>query len=65
MSGTIIEDAWIYFNSRYPIEYISVVGTFLLHEIAYFGWALPFFIADFIPALQKYKLQPVRIIFHA
>ncbi|RIB08496.1 hypothetical protein C2G38_2110978 [Gigaspora rosea] len=29
---------------------------FLLHEIVYFGRCIPFWVADFIPFLQKYNL---------
>jgi len=37
---------------------VLTVVSFVVHEIAYFGRYLPFYIAEKIPALQKYKLQP-------
>lgn len=36
-----------------------LVVTFLLHEVGYFGMYIPYLIADHIPSLRKYKIQPV------
>jgi len=30
---------------------------FVMHEVVYFGRFVPFWICDFIPAMQKYKIQ--------
>lgn len=38
--------------------WFSAIGTFLIHETVYFGSHLVWLLADFVPALQKYKLQP-------
>jgi methylsterol monooxygenase len=40
--------------------FVTGMAAFIMHEVVYFGRYLPFFICDFIPAFQKYKLQPVR-----
>jgi len=45
------------FVGRDPTVVVAVVG-FIMHELVYFGRWIPFLIADHIPALQKYKLQP-------
>eukprot|EP01027_Heterolobosea_sp_BB2_P005124 GEZU01007873.1.p1 GENE.GEZU01007873.1~~GEZU01007873.1.p1 ORF type:complete len:350 (-),score=58.87 GEZU01007873.1:326-1324(-) len=37
---------------------VTTLVTFVLHELAYFGAYLPFFIADCFPSLRKYKIQP-------
>lgn len=29
----------------------------IVHEVVYFGSFIPFWIADYIPALHKYKIQ--------
>ena len=35
------------------------IMSFVMHEIVYFGRALPFMIMDKIPYFQKYKIQAV------
>ncbi|RIB08498.1 hypothetical protein C2G38_2110981 [Gigaspora rosea] len=53
------EKAWtVWFNSFENENIATVILCFLLHEIVYFGRCIPFWIADFIPFLQRYKLQP-------
>ncbi len=63
MSG--LEPYWAFLNSRFPNIVDGPIGILLVHEIAYFGSYLPFLIADYIPALQKYKIQRVRPCFQA
>ena len=59
---TLMEHWWVYLIEKVfgSNEYLfSVVATILIHEVAYFGFSIPYLIADFVPSLQKYKLQPV------
>lgn len=32
--------------------------TFIVHEVLYFGFALPWFVIDSVPFLRRYKIQP-------
>ncbi|KAI8320098.1 hypothetical protein GQ54DRAFT_298883 [Martensiomyces pterosporus] len=36
--------------------------AFIVHETVYYGRYIPYWICDYIPAMQKYKLQPDRHI---
>lgn len=54
------EAIWSYSLENYDLTYLVPAFTFVLHEITYFAAYLPYFIADFIPFLQKYKIQPNR-----
>lgn len=45
--------------------FVTGMVAFIMHEVVYFGRYLPFFICDFIPAFQKYKLQPVSTLIFA
>lgn len=38
---------------------VTGVFAFAIHEVIYFGRFLPFLLADQIPQLRRYKLQPV------
>lgn len=63
MAGTpLLEDAWGYLIERVSAENLITWGTLVVHELFYFGSYIPFLIADFIPALQKYKVQQVSIL---
>merc|ERR1711991_1198512 len=53
-----IEQFWVKWLERLGPLWFSTIGTFIIHETVYFGTHLFFMIADFIPALKKYKLQP-------
>lgn len=48
---------WDYTFSLGPEWLVSALVTFVLHETFYFGAYLPFFLADFVPALRRYKIQ--------
>lgn len=37
------------------------IMSFLMHELVYFGRALPWIIIDCIPAFNKYKIQGVSL----
>lgn len=60
MSGTFVETFWRDIIAKYPTWMLDTVGMFIWHEAIYFGAAIPFIIMDTIPALRKYKIQPVR-----
>jgi sterol desaturase/sphingolipid hydroxylase (fatty acid hydroxylase superfamily) len=47
---------WLFTN--YDPALVVTLGTFLLHEIGYFGLYIPYLIADRIPSMRKYKIQP-------
>jgi len=51
-----LDEYWDYLSVNYPIL-LGPVGVLLCHEIAYFGSFLPYWLADYIPAARKYKLQ--------
>jgi methylsterol monooxygenase len=38
----------------------TCIMSFVMHEVFYFGRALPWFIIDAIPYFRKYKIQAVR-----
>ena len=60
----IFERAWVSWFDYFQNDVLSTaLIAFLMHEIVYFGRCVPFLIADHIPALQKYKLQPVCYLF--
>ncbi|CAG8468331.1 9430_t:CDS:2, partial [Ambispora gerdemannii] len=50
-----------WFNSFDNAVFATGLLAFLVHETVFFGRCVPFFIADYIPALQKYKLQPGKV----
>ncbi|CAO3683275.1 unnamed protein product [Umbelopsis vinacea] len=67
MNATAIADLswaernWVtLYEGRNEIVVTGMVA-FVMHEVVYFGRYLPFFICDFIPAFQKYKLQPDKV----
>uniref|UniRef100_A0A7S2NNJ3 Fatty acid hydroxylase domain-containing protein n=1 Tax=Cyanoptyche gloeocystis TaxID=77922 RepID=A0A7S2NNJ3_9EUKA len=54
------EFKWHEFFSQYHGVWATSLITLAIHEIAYFGCYLPFFIADFIPFFHKWKIQPEK-----
>jgi methylsterol monooxygenase len=52
-----LEYYWGYTFDNYSERLLTTVGTFAIHELAYLLFFVPFFFVDFIPSLQKYKLQ--------
>jgi methylsterol monooxygenase len=54
---TCFEHVWRSMEQRYDGYHIATYGTFLLHEICYFGLCFPGFMIQFIPSLKKYKIQ--------
>uniref|UniRef100_A0A8C4RAU0 Methylsterol monooxygenase 1 n=1 Tax=Eptatretus burgeri TaxID=7764 RepID=A0A8C4RAU0_EPTBU len=49
--------AWTAMLNRYSHFQIATWGSLLIHEVAYFTICLPGFLAQFIPAMRKYKIQ--------
>eukprot|EP01120_Amphizonella_sp_Union-15-10_P002888 TRINITY_DN13183_c0_g1_i1.p1 TRINITY_DN13183_c0_g1~~TRINITY_DN13183_c0_g1_i1.p1 ORF type:complete len:276 (-),score=13.35 TRINITY_DN13183_c0_g1_i1:35-862(-) len=60
MSETLFETAWQQLTSSYSEFTLTTVGTWIFHVGIYFLLYLPYYIADFLPALQKYKIQPKK-----
>jgi len=52
---------WLYSLHSNPILVTAAIA-FILHEVVFFGGWIPFMICDYIPSLQKYKLQPDKSI---
>jgi len=58
MAGTpFIEEGWAFLVRQVGEDTMQTWGTLVAHEVFYFGSYIPFLIADFIPALRKYKVQ--------
>lgn len=61
MAGTpFIEEGWDYLVRNFSEDTLQTWGTLVAHEVFYFGSYSLFFLADFIPALRKYKVQPEK-----
>jgi len=60
MDTDIATQYWGYMRENLTDAQIKIGLTFIVHELAYWLIYLPFFIAERIPALQKYKLQQTR-----
>ncbi|XP_070613365.1 methylsterol monooxygenase 1-like isoform X1 [Erythrolamprus reginae] len=54
------KNAWIYMLDNYTKFQITTWGSFLAHELLYFLISLPVFLFQFIPYMQKYKIQQDR-----
>lgn len=58
MAGTPgLEQGWSFLLDHFSGDTLITWGTLVAHELFYFGSYIPFWIADFIPALRKYKVQ--------
>mmetsp|Transcript_21507 Transcript_21507/g.55863 ORF Transcript_21507/g.55863 Transcript_21507/m.55863 type:complete len:284 (-) Transcript_21507:148-999(-) len=55
-----INEVWSENINAYPLHYMVPIVTFIIHEVFYFGNYLPYFLAEHIPFLQKYKIQPKK-----
>lgn len=70
----LLEPSWKYMTTNYSRFTISFWFSVIIHEvlinewlhyflllqISYFGLCLPGFLAQFLPFMQKYKIQRVR-----
>ncbi|KAF2075462.1 hypothetical protein CYY_003243 [Polysphondylium violaceum] len=57
MSLAFLEPYWYSFVDKFGEDFLISYGTFFAHQAFYFGAFIPFFICDFLPFLQKYKIQ--------
>lgn len=55
-----VGECWKYLFETYPEWLVAGLGTFLVHECCYFAVYLPWLLADFMPSLHKYKIQPLK-----
>jgi len=61
MESPWLVQAWKSLFESYPEWVVAGVGTFVVHEVCYFGVYLPFFVSDFIPYLRNhFKIQPTK-----
>ncbi|KAJ1741273.1 C-4 sterol methyl oxidase [Coemansia sp. RSA 989] len=59
---TWAEQQWFsLFEGRNEAVTFGIIA-FIVHQTVYYGRYLPYFICDYIPAMQKYKLQPDKEI---
>ncbi|XP_077996939.1 methylsterol monooxygenase 1-like [Glandiceps talaboti] len=56
-----MENAWKTMDDRYSDFQIATWGSIIVHEVAYFLICAPGFISQFIPAMQKYKIQRDKV----
>lgn len=52
-----VESGWNYMTDNYSEFAIATWISVILHELVYFGLCLPGFIAQFLPFMQRYKIQ--------
>jgi len=56
----VLEKAWAAWYAYMQNDVLATgIMSFVMHELVYFGRALPFIIMDQIPYFQKYKIQAV------
>ncbi|NXU93708.1 MSMO1 monooxygenase, partial [Xiphorhynchus elegans] len=51
------KNAWNYMLDNYTKFQIATWGSLIVHEVSYFLLCVPGFIFQFIPYMQKYKIQ--------
>uniref|UniRef100_A0A8C7MJP8 Methylsterol monooxygenase 1 n=1 Tax=Oncorhynchus kisutch TaxID=8019 RepID=A0A8C7MJP8_ONCKI len=52
-----LQYAWGYVNENYTKFQIATWGSLIVHEAIYFLFCLPGFLFQFLPFMQKYKIQ--------
>ncbi|KAE8234592.1 hypothetical protein CF326_g363 [Tilletia indica] len=61
-SLNVLEKAWAAWYTYWGNPVVATgLMSFLLHEIVYFGRALPWFVIDRMPSMRKYKLQDEKM----
>jgi len=50
--------SWMYMTDNYTRWQIAMWGSLIVHEAVYFGASMPGILCQFIPFMQKYKIQP-------
>lgn len=53
----VFASAWIYMTSNYTKFQIATFGSLLVHEVIYFLLCLPGFLFQFMPFMQRFKIQ--------
>ncbi|KAN0059986.1 C-4 sterol methyl oxidase [Thecaphora frezii] len=61
-SLNFLEKAWVdwYLYCGNPVIATGIM-SFVLHEVVYFGRAIPWIIIDRMPSMRKYKLQEEKV----
>lgn len=54
-----LHQAWNHMLQSYTKFQIATWGSLIVHEFIYFLFCLPGFLFQFLPFMQKYKIQPV------
>lgn len=54
-----LKHAWSYMLDNYTKFQIATWGSLIVHEFIYFLFCLPGFLFQFLPFMQKYKIQQV------
>jgi hypothetical protein len=55
----LLETGWNYLFDNYSRNTVVWAGTFIIHELGYFVFSFMFFMCDFVPYFQKWKIQQV------
>lgn len=58
-----LKHAWNYMLDNYTKFQIATWGSLIVHELVYFVLCLPGFLFQFVPFMQKYKIQQVCVLF--
>lgn len=58
-----LKHAWGYMLDNYTKFQIATWGSLIVHELIYFLFCLPGFLFQFLPFMQKYKIQQVLFFF--
>lgn len=58
-----LKHAWGYMLDNYTKFQIATWGSLIVHELIYFLFCLPGFLFQFLPFMQKYKIQQVCFFF--
>lgn len=59
-----LKHAWGYMLDNYTKFQIATWGSLIVHELIYFLFCLPGFLFQFLPFMQKYKIQQVCFFFN-
>ncbi|KAI8599140.1 C-4 sterol methyl oxidase [Dissophora ornata] len=57
----LLETYWASFFQDRDEAFVTLMLLFVSHEIIYFGRCIPYWIADMMPSMQKYKIQQKTI----
>lgn len=54
-----VKQAWTHMLQNYSKFQIATWGSLIVHELVYFLFCLPGFMFQFMPFMQRYKIQQV------